>query len=267
MDSDEAIKIVDSFNEVSNNYAISSGGIGEALKRSAAAFNAANTDMNQAIALITAGNEVIQNPEKIGTMWQTVSARIRGTKTELEELGESTDDVLSTSKLRDLVKGYTDVDIMKDDNTYKDMYTIISEIGEKWHELKDIERAALLEGLAGKKQSNALAAVLNNYERLEKIYKTAEGSAGSAEREQLKYTQSLQYSLDQLTAHGEEFWSTFIKKDDVKEFIDLINRLISGATKLVDVFGSIPTTAGLLGIFAGVKNFGRPKMFGLKLLF
>lgn len=189
-------------------------------------------------------------------MWQTVSARIRGTKTELEELGEETENVLSTSKLRDLVMGYTDVDIMKDANTYKDMYTIISEIGKKWKDLKDIERAALLEGLAGKKQSNTLAAVLNNYERLEEIYQTAEGSMGSAQREQDRFTQSLQYSLDQLTAHGEEFWNTFIDKDDVKEFIDLINTLISGATKLVDTFGSIPTVAGILGGFAAIKNVG-----------
>ena len=201
------------------------------------------------------------------TMWQTVSARIRGTKTELEELGESTDDVLSTSKLQALVKGYTGVDIMKDKDTYKDIYTIVSEIGEKWKDLKDVERAALLEGLAGKKQSNTLAAVLNNAERLEEIYQTAENSMGSAEREQQRYAQSIQYSLDQLTAHGEEFWNTFINKDDVKDFIDLINTLISGATKLVDTFGSIPTLAGILGGFAAIKNVGRPKMFGLKLMF
>ena len=36
------------------------------------------------------------------------------TKSELEDLGESTEDVLSTSKLRELVYKYTDVDIMKD---------------------------------------------------------------------------------------------------------------------------------------------------------
>ncbi len=89
----------------------------------------------------------------------------------------------------------------------------------------------------------------------------------SAQREQAKYTESLQYSLDQLTAHGEEFWNTFINKDDVKDFIDLINTLISGATKLVDAFGSIPSVAGILGGFAAIKNVGRPKMFGLKLLF
>ena len=141
------------------------------------------------------------------------------TKTELEELGEATDDVLSTSKLQSLVKGYTDVDIMEDKDTYKDIYTIVSEIGKVWKDLEDVERAALLEGLAGKKQSNTLAAVLNNADRLKEIYETAEGSAGSAQREQERYTQSLQYSLDQLTAHGEEFWNTFINKDDVKEYL------------------------------------------------
>ena len=188
------------------------------------------------------------------------------TKTELEELGESTDDVLSTSKLQSLVKGYTGVDIMLDKDTYKDIYTIISEIGEKWQDLTDVQRAALLEGLAGKKQSNTLAAVLNNADRLKEIYETAEGSAGSAQREQERYAQSIQYSLDQLTAHGEEFWNTFINKDDVKDFIDSINTLISGATKLVDTFGSIPTVAGILGGFAAIKNVGRPKMFGLKIV-
>ena len=54
MDAKDAIKIVDSFNEVANNYAINSDGIGESLKRSAAAFNAANTDLNKSIALIAA---------------------------------------------------------------------------------------------------------------------------------------------------------------------------------------------------------------------
>ena len=141
MNANEAIKIVDSFNEVSNNFAINSGGIGEALKRSAAAFNAANTDLNKSIALITAGNEIVQSPEKVGTMWQTVSARIRGTKTELEELGEDTENVLSSSKLRSLVMGYTDVDIMKSATEYKDIYEIVSEIGKKWKDLKDVERA------------------------------------------------------------------------------------------------------------------------------
>jgi TP901 family phage tail tape measure protein len=76
MDAKDAIKIVDSFNEVANNYAINSDGIGEALKRSAAAFNAANTDLNQSIALITAGNEIVQSPEKVGKYYANLYSNV-----------------------------------------------------------------------------------------------------------------------------------------------------------------------------------------------
>ena len=186
-----------------------------------------------------------------------MSARIRGSKTELEELGESIDDVMSTSKLQGLVKGMTGFDILESDGkTYKDIYEIILGIGEKWPELSDINKASLLEALSGKRNSNALAGLLGNLDNLKEAYETAEGSAGSAEREQAKYMSSLQYSLDQLTAHGEEFWNTFINKDDVKDFIDLINGLISKATVLVETFGSLPTTAAVLGGFASIKGTG-----------
>ena len=63
---DDVPKMIDIFNEVSNNTPIDAGGLGEALKRSASAFNAANTDMNEAISLIVGANSVVQNPEKVG---------------------------------------------------------------------------------------------------------------------------------------------------------------------------------------------------------
>lgn len=66
LNADQAEHIVDVFNEVSNNEAISSKGIGEALQRSAASFNAANTDLEQSVALISATNSVLQDPEKVG---------------------------------------------------------------------------------------------------------------------------------------------------------------------------------------------------------
>lgn len=72
MDNDEfALSIVDKMNEVANNYAISSGGIGEALQRSASSMAAANNSLDETIALITAANEVTQNPEKVGNAMKT----------------------------------------------------------------------------------------------------------------------------------------------------------------------------------------------------
>ena len=66
LEADQAEHIVDVFNEVSNNESISSGGIGEALQRSAASFNAASTSLEKSVSLVTATNSVLQDPEKVG---------------------------------------------------------------------------------------------------------------------------------------------------------------------------------------------------------
>ena len=78
LDASEAESIIDKFNEVANNFAIGSDGIGEALQRSAASFNASHTDLSKSIALITGTNTTLQDPERVGNMWKTVSARLRG---------------------------------------------------------------------------------------------------------------------------------------------------------------------------------------------
>ena len=53
-DSDFALSIVDKLNEVANNYSISSGGLGEALQRSASSLATANNTLDESISLITA---------------------------------------------------------------------------------------------------------------------------------------------------------------------------------------------------------------------
>ena len=63
---DFAMSIIDSFNELGNTFAISSGGLGEAFKRSASSLAAANNTIHESAALITAANEVTQNPDKVG---------------------------------------------------------------------------------------------------------------------------------------------------------------------------------------------------------
>lgn len=66
IEAENAMGIVDRFNEVGNNFAISSTGIGEALQRSASALYEAGNTIDESVALITAANSVIQNPEQVG---------------------------------------------------------------------------------------------------------------------------------------------------------------------------------------------------------
>ena len=255
MEADQAMDIADKFNEVANNFAIDTAGIGDALQRSAAAFNAANTDLNESIALITATNAVVQNPESVGTMWKTVSARIRGAKAELEDMGEDTEGLVeSTSKLRGLVKGMTGFDIMEDENTFKSIYDIIIGIGEKWQELNDIDRAALLEALAGKRAGNALAAALNNIDDLKASYETALNASGSAMREQENYEKSIQFSIDRLRATAQDLAQDFMKADVIKGTIDALNKILELLDKIVESSGSlVPILTAIATVWGGMK--------------
>lgn len=259
LEADQAEHIIDVFNEVSNNEPIDSGGIGDALQRSAASFNAANTSLEKSVSLITGTNSVLQDPEKVGNMWKTVSARLRGADAELKEMGEDTDGmVTSTSKLRDLVKGMTGFDIMKDDNTFKDVYDIVVGIGEKWDSLSDVNQASLLEKLAGKNQSNALAAALSNVDTIKKAYGEATNAEGSARKEQERVAQSIQYSINQAKASLEELSNDVLNSDFLKGAIDNVGKLVDLLDHLVDAAGVVPTLLTGIAGFASIKdNFGK----------
>lgn len=51
---DDTMSIIDRFNAVGNNFAITSAGIGEAMQRSASALNEGGNTIDESIALITA---------------------------------------------------------------------------------------------------------------------------------------------------------------------------------------------------------------------
>ena len=123
----DVMSIVDKFNTTGNKFAISSGGVGDALLNSAAALNAAGNSLDESIGLITAANTTIQNPEKVGTALKTVSMYLRAAKTEAEDAGESTDGMAnSVSELRGELLALTGnrVDIQIDEDNFKKIYEV-----------------------------------------------------------------------------------------------------------------------------------------------
>lgn len=118
------------------------------------------------------------------------------------------------------------------------------------------------EALAGKRNSNGLFAVLDNLDTLEAAYETAENSAGSAMREQENYQKSIQYSIESLKASVEEWSQTLFSSGVIKWFVEAGNAAVKFSTAITPL-----GTIGLgVGLFAGIKNFGRSKMFDLIVL-
>lgn len=258
IEADGTMSIVDKFNAVGNSFAITSAGIGEAFQRSASALYESGNTIDESIALVTAANSVIQNPEQVGTALKTLSLRLRGAKTELEEAGLETDSMAeSTSTLQAKLKALTHgkVDIMLDPDTFKSTTQILREMSEAYEDMTDIERAAALELMGGKRQANILASVIKNFDIVEDVIKTSENSAGSALAENEKYLNSIQGHLDQLSNSTQTMWMNFMNADVVKFLIDIA----TGAVNLTDKIGllNVAIAAFVAKIAFGGKSFGQ----------
>lgn len=203
---------------------------------------------------------VLQEVTENLTALKTMSLRIRGAKTELEDMGEDTDGMAeSVSKLRDEIKALTGVDLMIDDSTFKSTYQQLKEISEVWDKLSDVSQANVLELLFAKRQSNVGAALLENFDMAEAATKTAEGSLGSATQENDKYLQSIQGHLDQLAASFQNLSTTILDSGLVKFGIDVLKTITDAATGLAKINMLLPTiAAGFLAI-QNAKSAGGTK--------
>ena len=147
------------------------------------------------------------------TAFKTMAMRIRSSTSELEAAGEEIDDyVKSSSKLRAELQALTGVDIMTADGTdFKSTYQILEEISKVWSDLKGVDQANVLEIMFGKRQGNVGAAVLNNFDIAKNALATALSSAGSAEEEFAKWTDSIEAKLQRLEATWQSLSQSFIK--------------------------------------------------------
>lgn len=248
IEAENAMTIVDKFNKIGNEFAISSGGIGSAMQRSASAMAAANNTIDQSIALMVAANNVIQDPDVVGTMWKTVSMRIRGAVTELEDAGLETENMAeSTASLQKQVKALTNVDglggfdIMADAENFKSTYDIILGISKVWKDMSDIDQAALLELLAGKRQGNALAAAITNMKDAVNVLKASSNAEGSAMKEHERWMESIQAKQQVFQAQYEKLATTFLSSELVTFVYDAGTGILGFLTDVTDLLGSLPT--------------------------
>ena len=253
-----SMEIIDKYNEVGNNYAISTSDLADSLTRSSAALVAANNSLEQSIALTAAANTTIQDPESVGNALKTVSMRIRGVKTELESAGEDTEGmVVNTAKLQEKIMALTNIDgsgginILTESGDFKSTYDILLAISKVWKEMDDTSQAALLELIAGKTRGSVVAALFQNGDVLEEAYNSATGASGSAMNELDTYLQSIQGHIDQFNDSLQTMWMNALDTDAVKWFVHLGKLAIDLADKL----GLIPTVLGAITGFNLAKSF------------
>lgn len=260
----DAMLIVDKLNEVGNTQAITSAGLGEALARSASAMAAAGNTLDETIALATAMNTTLQNPDQVGTTLKTMSMYLRATKVDAEAAGIATDGMASSvSKLRqkilDLTKNTENpVDIMLNPTTFKSSYQIIQELSKVWNQIEDIDKSAIMELIGGKRNANAMASLIQNFDIAQKTLTTSLNAAGSATKENEKYLESIRGKLTQLKSSFESLSDSVMNSDVIKFGIDRITDFVDALDWMTRTFTPIPgliTAAGVALNSLNIKAF------------
>lgn len=279
----DKMSIVDKLNEVGNNYSISTDELAGALQRSAATLSLMGNTIDEAAALVTTANSVIQDADSVSAGLRTISLRLVGTEEAEEELSAMNEEIdafvaATNSKKQQIIKDYTAVasnnykgfDILDDNGNYKNTYEILLGIAKVYKEIQEQDKklgtnhaVALVEELAGKNRSNIASAILQDPKQLEAVRKSSEEAFGSAEEELGKYLDSIDGRLAQMTNRVQEFWSTAINDNAIKNIISFATTAIELFTKLSDTFGLVNVGALGLGAVLSTQNVGRGKMYPL----
>lgn len=196
---------------------------------------------------------------------KTLSARIRGSKTELTELGEDMDFLAEgTSKLRNEIMSLSGVDIMVDENNFKSTYQIIDELSTAYQGMVETSQARLAELLGGKNQANIVSALLENFDVARKTLKDATANAdGSAEKELETALDSINGKINQLSATWQKFATDVLESDGFKvvisgadKLLKILDDLIGGSNTLIKL---APMVLAGLGIAKGKSGLGEPE--------
>lgn len=261
--------VADIFDKLGNEFALSAADVGAGLVNSASALSVAGNSIQQSAAMITGITEVTQNASRAGNALRTMSMRLRGTTArELEDLGEDTDGLIEvTSKLRDTVmeitadRGRSGIDITDANGQLRSTYDIMRDIAGIWDQLDSNKQANLLETLAGKTRASDVAALLRNWQQVEKAYQASVGAAGTASNEQAKYMESLKGKLDVFKASWQSLANTVIDSDFLKSLVDTGSAFLNVLESIIDKLGTVPTLFS--AISAGMSLFKGKGLFDI----
>ena len=216
----------------------------EGLRIGGASLALANNDLEEASSLIISGTEILRDSNMVANGLKTISMRIKGLADENGELAVG---------LEDTVKILTGVDLKDPNNEFRSTYDILKDIGEVWDGLSDLDKATLAEDIAGKNRANVFSAIMQNAKQLENAYNTLKDSAGSAEKEQEAYMDSLSGRINALKESFTAITMQMVNSDFLKDFISGLTTGVNAVSGFIDTFGAMPTTVtavvGALTIF------------------
>jgi|GEM_PF-1827267 len=236
-DASEAMSIIDSWNNISNNYATTTEKLAQGQARSGAAARAMGLEFDQLNAIIgTVTASTKQSGSEVGNFVKNVLPRL---------VGKPAQDALQS----------LNISLTDDSGNMRDVIEVYTEVANKVKNISDTERIAVVEGLAGKFHISRMQALLDDLGSADSMYRsmyeTSKNSAGSAMKENEIYMQSLEARIALTRVEFEKLavsvGNAFLT-DGMIAFLQVASSGLGIITKLVDGIGILPIVLGTTGM-------------------
>ena len=255
MAADQASRVNDILTSIDLESASGADSIGKALMKVASQANNAGVSLEKTSAIIATIKDVTQDSdESIGTAMKSILSRmnqIRAGKFVDSETGESLNDTEKVLKKIGIS--------MRDSNDqFKDSESILDDVANKWNTLDSNSKKATATAMAGIYQYNKFIAMMDNWDKVEKLTNTAFNSDGTANKKfEDNYLNSLEAKTNALKASMESLATNLISDDMYSGVLDgtkAITDFIDKTNLLKGALAGLGTAGGLF-VFQQIGGF------------
>lgn len=240
-DAEKATRVIDSVNEVANNFGVGTNDLQMALTKTSAAMKGYGNSYSETIGLITAGTEVMPNQaSKVARGWRSIGANIL-------KLAQDTDTL-------EAANGKVSVSLKDENGELRSTFQILQDLYPQWKTLNNEERSSLALMLSGKTQTEVFQSTMDNFTHAIEANETAMNSQGSAARENAKYLDSIQGRVKAFQSAWEQLSYHVISSDFIKNVVSLGTKIITVIDNIVQGIGALPTALGLVAGAFGARK-------------
>lgn len=229
---DSAMRVLDSWNELSNRTRTTTVDLGESVSIAGATFQQTGDNIHYLNALTaTLTTTMAKSGREVGNALRTIGTFAYRPKT-TKALKEIAGIDVRRGQAGPQMPGEADTAYIKrQKDDVKSLSEILSEAAGRWSSLTKSQQINLGQAIAGARRYNYFVAIMENYDAVMKNLLISMDSAGSSERENAIYMDTLQKKTDQLKA---AFTKLYVSAGEggvagiLKTLTDTLTKLITG---------------------------------------
>ena len=244
----DAQHITDVYSEVA---AISASDTQElAIAMSKTASSAASVGMsfeNTTAMIATMVEATRESATNIGSAMKSIISRMSEMKAGLSQ--DENGEFLDASKVETALKS-VGVALRDSQGQFRDLDTVIIELGERWSSLDSATKRYLGTIIAGNRQQSRFLALMENYERFTEIQESAMNAEDASILQYAKTLDSLETKLNQISNSFQQFYMSIANGPVVGGFLEILNNVITNLSS----YDPVTSIAKVLSLISSLKN-------------